>query len=172
MGYSLCRQKSFRSPYTATFGAICCSCFTLRLQTGGYSIDAHAIISEFNEGIRELLGESTNGGEAWIQLRSLVGAQWDHLVLRNAKSVEDELGGLENLSLGEPVAYTKHHSGSAMAGSRGEETLGDAAIQVVDEGKYGVINFGRGDGTRSAGGVGGSDKTVEEISRSLGSMCV
>lgn len=167
MGYSLCRQKSFRSPYTATFRAICCSCFTLRLQTGGYSIDAHVIISEFNEGIRELLGESTNG-ETWIQLRSLAGAQWDHLVLRNAKSVEDELGGLENLSLGEPVAYTKHHSGSAMAGSRGEETLGDAAIQVVD----GVRNFGRGDGTRSAGGVGGSDKTVEEISRSLDLMCV
>lgn len=171
MGYSLCRQKSFRSPYTATFGAICCSCFTLRLQTGGYSIDAHAIISEFNEGIRELLGEPMNG-ETWIQLRSLDGAQWDHLVLRNAKSVEDELEGLGNLSLGEKIAYTKHHSGSAMGGSQEEETLGDAAIQVVGEGKYGVRNVGRGDGTRSAGGVGGSEKTVEDISRSLDSMCV
>lgn len=162
IGYSLCRQKSFQSPYTATFRAVCCCCFTLRLQTGGYSIDAHAIISEFNEGVREVLGESTNG-EPWIQLRSLAGAQWEHLILRSAKSVEDELEGLGNLSLGEQIAYTKHHS-------RGKELLRNTAIKL---GEYGVGDICCGDGTSSVEGVDGvGGKTVEDISQALDSMYI
>lgn len=164
-GYLLCRQKSFQSPYTVTFSAICCRCHALRLQAGGYSLDAHVIISEFNEGIREVLGKSTNE-ELWIQLHSLAGTQWEYLVLRSVESVENGLEGLRNLSLGEKVIKTKDRVRSAT--QRNKSSIG-TAVQGSREGEDGGNNAGCGDGMTS---VNGSDKTVEEISRSLYLMYV
>lgn len=157
-GYSLCRQKSFQSPYTVTFSAVCCCCHALRLQAGGYPIDVHIIISEFNEGVREVLGKSTDE-ELWIQLHSLAGTQWEYLVLQSFKLVENELEGLRNFSLGEKVIKTEDHVGRAIQRNK---TSIDTAVRGRSEGEDGRNNASREDGMTS----------VEEISRSLYLMCV
>lgn len=168
IGYSLCLQKSFQSPYAVTFSGICCSCCTLRLQTSGHSIDAHVIISEFNEGIREVLSESTNK-EPWVQLHSLADTQWELLVFRSVQSVEDGLAGLRNLSLGEQVIKTKDQTGG---GARRENSMSDAETKGLSEGGEGTNNTGRADKMNTTEGVSSSNKTVEDVSQSFNSMYI
>lgn len=88
--------------------------------------------------------------------------------MQSVESVENGLEGLRNLSLGEKVIKTKDHVRGAT--QRNKTSIG-TAVQGSREGEDGGNNAGCGDGMTTCS-VNGSDKTVEEISRSLYLMYV